>query len=197
VPDGVQGFEIDLADIEFLPAKLGEQIERFGPFDCLVANAGVTYDMLLMRNDIAEMQRVINVNLTSALVAAREVLKNMIKNRWGRIIFMGSVVGQSGSGGQVVYSATKSALIGATRSLAREVGSRGVTVNLIAPGFIDTEMTASLTQTQREGVVSLTPLARVGEPSDVASMVRFLVSDEAGFVTGAVLPVDGGLGMGN
>jgi 3-oxoacyl-[acyl-carrier protein] reductase len=143
------------------------------------------------------MRELIDVNLTSTLIIAKEVLKGMIKNRWGRIVLIGSVVGMSGSGGQVAYSASKSALIGATRSLAREVGSRGITVNLIAPGYIDTDMAAGFSQAQREGVIALTPTGRIGTPTDVANAVRFLVSEEASFINGAVIPVDGGLGMGN
>jgi 3-oxoacyl-[acyl-carrier protein] reductase len=197
VAEGVKSFQVDLADLNSLAANLTKQLEELGPVDCLIANAGITYDMLLMRSDVALMRELIDVNLTSTLIIAKEVLKGMIKNRWGRIVLIGSVVGMSGSGGQVAYSASKSALIGATRSLAREVGSRGITVNLIAPGYIDTDMTAGFSQAQREGVIALTPSGRIGTPTDVANAVRFLVSDEASFINGAVIPVDGGLGMGN
>ena len=197
VAEGVKSFQVDLADLNSLAANLTKQLEELGPVDCLIANAGITYDMLLMRSDVALMRELIDVNLTSTLIIAKEVLKGMIKNRWGRIVLIGSVVGMSGSGGQVAYSASKSALIGATRSLAREVGSRGITVNLIAPGYIDTDMTAVFSQAQREDVIALTPSGRIGTPTDVANAVRFLVSDEASFINGAVIPVDGGLGMGN
>jgi NAD(P)-dependent dehydrogenase (short-subunit alcohol dehydrogenase family) len=197
VAEGVKSFQVDLADLNSLAANLTKQLEELGPVDCLIANAGITYDMLLMRSDVALMRELIDVNLTSTLIIAKEVLKGMIKNRWGRIVLIGSVVGMSGSGGQVAYSASKSALIGATRSLAREVGSRGITVNLIAPGYIDTDMTAGFSQAQREDVIALTPSGRIGTPTDVANAVRFLVSDEASFINGAVIPVDGGLGMGN
>lgn len=195
--DGQPSYQLDLSDLAAIPALIDEIQKDMGPIDCLVANAGITNDALLMRSEVTGIEEVLRVNLTSSIVLAKEVLRGMIKNRFGRIIFISSVVALSGSGGQVSYAASKAGLIGAARSLAREIGSRGITVNVISPGFIETDMTKDLPEQARNQAKAITPLARLGEPADVGGVAAFLASDEAGYITGAVLPVDGGLGMGH
>ena len=195
--DGQPCYQLDLSDVAEIPTLIDEIKNEMGPIDCLVANAGITNDTLLMRADVAGIEEVLRVNLTASIVLAKEVLRGMIKNRFGRIIFISSVVALSGSGGQVSYAASKAGLIGAARSLAREIGSRGITVNVISPGFIETDMTKDLPEQARNQAKAITPLARLGETADIGGVAAFLASDEASYITGAVIPVDGGLGMGH
>jgi 3-oxoacyl-[acyl-carrier protein] reductase len=162
-----------------------------------VINAGTNKDALAMRLEDSDMENIINTNLMGSLRVARRSVKSMIKNRKGRIIFIGSVVGLLGSPGQMVYASTKAGLIGAARSLAREVGSRGVTVNVVAPGYVDTDMTNDLDEARKDMITSSTPLGRTASASEIAGVVRFLASEDASYITGAVIPVDGGLGMGH
>ena len=168
-----------------------------GPVEVLVANAGITRDQLLMRMSDAEFDEVLDTNLAGAFRCARRASKGMIRLRYGRIIFVSSVVGLYGSPGQANYAASKAGLVGLARSISRELGGRGITANVVAPGFIDTDMTAELPEERRAAYLAAIPAGRFASPQEVAAAVRFLASDEAGYVTGAVLPVDGGLGMGH
>jgi 3-oxoacyl-[acyl-carrier protein] reductase len=174
------------------------QIEqRYGSIDVLVANAGITKDGLSMRMSDADFESVVNTNLTGAFRAARAVSMGMLKRRYGRLIFIGSVVGMLGSAGQVNYSSTKSGLIGMARSFARELGSRGITSNVVAPGFVETEMTEVLSDDRKSKILEGIPLQRFSTPEEIAQVVSFLASSKASYITGAVIPVDGGLGMGH
>ena len=163
----------------------------------MVANAGVTRDTLLMRMSDEDWDAVIATDLTGAFRIARRAARPMIRNRFGRIIFISSVVGQLGSAGQVNYAASKSGLVGMARSLARELGSRGVTANVVAPGFIETDMTAALGEDLTRSYAAQIPLGRMGTVDDVAAVIEFLAGDGASYITGALIPVDGGLGMGH
>jgi 3-oxoacyl-[acyl-carrier protein] reductase len=168
-----------------------------GNVEVLVANAGITRDTLLMRMSDEDWDQVIATNLTGAFRVARRAARPMIRARFGRIIFMSSVVGQTGSAGQVNYAAAKSGLLGMARSLARELGSRGVTTNVVAPGFIETDMTAELSDDLVKKYAEQIPLGRFGSVDDIAGTVEFLAGDAAGYISGALIPVDGGLGMGH
>ena len=170
--------------------------EVVGPISVLVSNAGITRDTLLMRMSNEEITEVIATNLTGPIQLARQALRAMLKARYGRIIVISSIVGAMGSAGQVNYAASKAGLIGAARSLAREVGSRGITVNVVAPGFVETDMTAVLDDERKAQILQSIPAARYAAPAEVAALVRFLASADAAYITGAVIPVDGGLGMG-
>ncbi len=163
----------------------------------LIANAGITKDTLLMRMTDEEFDSVIDTNLAGAFRCARRAATGMIRKRRGRIVLISSVVGLYGSPGQTNYAASKSGLVGLARSISRELGGRGITANVVAPGFIDTEMTAVLPDEQKKAYLSTIPAGRFATPEEVASVVRFVASDDAGYVTGAVIPVDGGLGMGH
>ena len=187
----------DVTDSKSIDSAIDEIEKNLGPLDVVVINAGTNKDALAMRLEDSDMENIINTNLMGSLRVARRSVKSMIKNRKGRIIFIGSVVGLLGSPGQMVYASTKAGLIGAARSLAREVGSRGVTVNVVAPGYVDTDMTNDLDEARKDMIASSTPLGRTASDSEIAGVVRFLASEDASFITGAVIPVDGGLGMGH
>lgn len=197
LPSGIDFVRIDVADSQSIDAALSEVEEKHGAVDVLVANAGITGDALLMRMSDEEIDSVLHTNLSGSIKLARRVLRGMLKAKRGRIIFMSSVVGLMGSAGQVNYAASKSGLIGAARSLTREVGSRGITVNVVAPGFIETDMTTGLPEDTRLSILSSIPAGRYGSPEEVAHIVEFLASDMGSYISGAVIPVDGGLGMGH
>lgn len=194
---GIASVRIDVSDAESIEYAISEIESTFGPVEVLVANAGITRDSLLMRMSDVDIEETINTNLIGSIRLARRVLRPMIKAKNGRIIFMSSVVGLMGSAGQVNYSASKAGLVGAARSLTREVGSRGITINVVAPGFIDTDMTAALDETTKKAILGTIPAGRYGEPSEVAQVIKFLVSADGAYISGAVIPVDGGLGMGH
>jgi 3-oxoacyl-[acyl-carrier protein] reductase len=196
-PAGFESVIIDVGSTESVDAAIKEIDEKHGGVDILVANAGITKDTLVMRMSDEDFDSVVNTNLTGAFRVARATSKNMMKKRSGRLIFIGSVVGLLGSAGQVNYSATKSGLVGMARSFARELGSRGVTANVVAPGFVETDMTAVLSAEKQEEIRKNIPLQRFCSPEEIAKTVAFLASEAAGYVTGAVIPVDGGLGMGH
>jgi 3-oxoacyl-[acyl-carrier protein] reductase len=187
----------DVTDTKSIDAAIDEIEKNLGPLEIVVINAGTNKDALAMRLEDDDMERIIDTNLMGSLRVARRSVKSMIKNRKGRIIFIGSVVGLLGSPGQMVYASTKAGLIGAARSLAREVGGRGVTVNVVAPGYVDTNMTQDLDQVRKDMITTSTPLGRTASAAEIAGVVRFLASEDASFITGAVIPVDGGLGMGH
>jgi 3-oxoacyl-[acyl-carrier protein] reductase len=170
--------------------------KEMGRIDILVNNAGVTRDQIIMRMTDEDWDTVLNIDLKSAFLCTRAVLRYMVKQRWGRIVSIASVVGIMGNAGQANYAAAKSGIIGLTRSIAKEVGSRGITANAIAPGFIETKMTEKLDEKQRQVLMQRIPLGSIGTPADVAEAVAFLASEEARYITGQVLQVDGGMGLG-
>ncbi|MGB6384091.1 MAG: 3-oxoacyl-[acyl-carrier-protein] reductase [Terriglobales bacterium] len=189
-------FVMDVADEEQVKSGIKAAIAQFGKIDILVNNAGITRDQLLMRMKRADWDSVLNTNLTSAYLCIQQVIGSMLKQRWGRIINITSVFGQMGQAGQANYAASKAGLIGLTMAMAREVASRNITCNAVAPGFIETSMTAALSEEFKQNAVKQIPLGRVGSPEDVAAAVRFLASEEASYITGHVLNVNGGLLMG-
>jgi NAD(P)-dependent dehydrogenase (short-subunit alcohol dehydrogenase family) len=195
--EGLNVVKCDVSSSESVDQAFTEIEEKFGPVQVAVANAGITKDGLIMRMSDEDINEVINTNLIGAIRVARRATKNMMKARSGRIIFISSVVGLMGSAGQVNYAASKAGLVGAARSLARELGSRGVTANVIAPGFIDTEMTAELPAERKAEILANVPLGRYGSTEEIAEIVKFIASTQAGYISGAVIPVDGGLGMGH
>ena len=196
-PEGFLGVKCDITDQEQVDAAFDTIAEQHGPVEVLVANAGITRDTLLLRMSDDDWDAVLQTNLTGSFRVARRAAKGMLRLRKGRIVFISSVVGLLGSPGQVNYAASKSGLIGMARSIARELGSRGITANVVAPGFVETDMTAVLPEETRKQYLSQIPLGRFGLTEEIANAVRWLSSDEAGYITGAVIPVDGGIGMGN
>jgi 3-oxoacyl-[acyl-carrier protein] reductase len=191
-----QAFALDVASEESIKAGAKEVLDRFGTVEILVNNAGITRDKLVMQMKREDWDEVIATNLTGAFLLTQALLRPMLKNRWGRIINISSVVGRTGQAGQVNYAATKAGLIGLTRSLAREVASRGITVNAVAPGYIETPMTAVLDEKQTAAMMTSIPLGRPGTDAEIAHAVLYLASEGAGYVTGHVLDVNGGMYMG-
>ncbi len=194
---GLNVVTCDVSDSASVDAAFTQVEADFGPVEVLVANAGITRDKLLVRMSDEDVDEVLNTNLVGAIRVARRASRAMTQARSGRIIFISSVVAMMGSAGQVNYAASKAGLVGAARSLARELGSRNVTANVVAPGFIDTDMTAALSDDRKSQIVGNIPLGRYGSATDVAHTVVFLASDAAQYITGALIPVDGGLGMGH
>ena len=192
----VHGEVLDVADPESVAGFVARVEERHAPVTVLVNNAGITRDNLLLRMKDEEWEAVLRTNLDSVYRLSRAFLRGMMKQRWGRIVNVGSVVAELGNAGQANYAAAKAGMVGFTRALAREVGSRGITVNVVAPGFIETDMTRALPEAQREALAAQIPLGRLGAPEDVAAAVAFLCSPEAGYITGATLHVNGGMYMG-
>lgn len=196
-PEGALGIACDVTDAASVDAAFKAAEEVNGPVEVVVANAGITKDTLLLRMSEADFDAVVDVNLKGAFNVAKRASRGMLRAKWGRMIFIGSVVGLYGSPGQVNYAATKSGLIGMARSLTRELGARNITANVVAPGFIQTRMTEVLPPETVDGYKAAIPAGRLGEVDEVAAAVAFLASDAAGYVSGAVIPVDGGLGMGH
>jgi 3-oxoacyl-[acyl-carrier protein] reductase len=189
-------FPVDVADEEQVKASCKAVIGKFGKIDILVNNAGITRDQLVMRMKRADWDTVLNTNLTSAYLCTQQVIGSMLKQRWGRIINITSIFGQMGQAGQANYAASKAGLIGLTMAIAREVGSRNITCNAVAPGFIETAMTAGFSDEFKQNALKMIPLGRIGTPEDVSSAVAFLASEEASYITGHVLSVNGGMLMG-
>ncbi len=190
-----KGFMLNVVDAQSIDSVLASIRAEFGEIDILVNNAGITRDNLLMRMKDDEWEDILDTNLTSVFRLSKAVMRAMMKKRFGRIITIGSVVGTMGNAGQANYAAAKAGLIGFSKSLAREVASRGITVNVVAPGFIETDMTRALTDDQRAGILSSVPANRLGDAKEIASAVAFLASDEAGYITGETLHVNGGMYM--
>jgi 3-oxoacyl-[acyl-carrier protein] reductase len=187
----------DVTDTAQVDAAFKAVEEHFGPVEILVSNAGITKDTLLLRMSEADFSSVVDANLTAAFRVVKRATQGMLKARKGRIILMSSVVGLLGSAGQANYAASKAGLVGFARSLARELGSRSITVNVVAPGPVATDMTAALSEDRMKELTSAVPLNRVATPDEIAGVVAFLASSDGGYITGAVIPVDGGLGMGH
>ncbi len=196
-PSGALTVVADVTDAASLDAAFAEVEEKLGAVEILVANAGITRDTLLMRMSDEQFEEVVNTNLNGVFRVVRRASVGMIKKKYGRIILIGSVVGLLGSAGQVNYSSTKSALVGMARSITRELGARDITANVIAPGFIDTDMTAALPEDQQVDYKKRIPAGRFASPEEVARVVTWMASDDAAYISGAVIPVDGGLGMGH
>ena len=196
-PEGLFGVKCDVTDTAQVEAAFEAIEAEQGPVEVLVANAGITRDGLVLRMSDEDFEDVLDANLVGAFRAARRAAKGMLRLKRGRIVFVSSVVGLTGSAGQVNYAASKAGLVGMARSLARELGSRGITANVVAPGFVDTDMTAELSDDRKADIRAQVPLGRTASPDEVAGVITFLAGESAGYVTGAVVPVDGGLGMGH
>ncbi len=196
-PDGALDVRCDITDAAAVEAAFSQIEAAHGPVEVLVANAGVTKDTLILRMSEEDWSSVIDTNLTGSFRLAKRAAKGMLRLRRGRIIFISSVVGLLGSAGQANYAASKAGLVGMARSLARELGSRSITANVVAPGFVETDMTAVLTDDQKNTIKTQVPLGRYASPGEIAAAVTWLAGDGAAYVTGAVIPVDGGLGMGH
>ena len=196
-PEGFLAVRCDVTDPESVESAFTEVEAEHGPVEVLVANAGITRDQLMLRMSEEDWSAVLDTNLTGSFRVAKRAAKQMLRMRRGRIVFISSVVGLLGSAGQVNYAASKAGLVGMARSLARELGSRSITANVVAPGFVETEMTAVLPEEKKAEYRAQIPMQRYATVDEVAGVVRWLASDDAGYVTGAVIPVDGGLGMGH
>ncbi|MGI9198226.1 MAG: 3-oxoacyl-ACP reductase FabG [Candidatus Nanopelagicaceae bacterium] len=196
-PAGFNSVKMDVTDTASVEAGFTECEERYGIPEVIVCNAGITKDGLVLRMTDADFDDVINANLAGAFRTARRASKGLLKLKRGRLIFIGSVVGSIGSAGQVNYSASKAGLLGMARSFARELGSRGITANVIAPGFVETDMTAELTASRRDEIAKAVPMGRFCSAEEIATVVSFIASDAASYISGALIPVDGGLGMGH
>jgi 3-oxoacyl-[acyl-carrier protein] reductase len=197
LPKELLPVQCDVTDSAAVEAAFKEVEDAHGPVEVLVSNAGITDDPLLMRMSEESFTRVIDANLTAAYRVAKRASRGMLKAKSGRMIFISSVVGLLGAPGQINYAASKAGLVGLARSIARELGSRGITANVVAPGFIDTDMTRALSEARRTEILGQVPLARYGSPEEIAAAVTWLASPGAAYVTGAVIPVDGGVGMGH
>ncbi|MBD2760306.1 beta-ketoacyl-ACP reductase [Yimella sp. cx-573] len=197
-PEGAVAIAADVTDSASVDAAFTQAEEQLGgPIEIVIANAGITKDTLLMRMTDEEFDQVVDTNLAGAFRCARRASKGMLKLKRGRIVFISSVVGLYGGPGQANYAASKAGLVGLARSITRELGKRNITANVVAPGFIDTDMTRALPQAQQDTYLAAIPAGRFAQPEEVAKVVRFLASDESGYISGAVIPVDGGLGMGH
>ena len=196
-PPGFHSVAMDVTSSESVDSGFSYIESQWGIPEIIVANAGITRDGLVMRMSDEDFEDVIDANLTGAFRVARRATKGLLKVKRGRLIFIGSVVGSVGAGGQVNYAASKAGLIGMARSFARELGSRGITANVISPGFVETDMTAALDEKRRTDIAKSVPLARFSSPKEIADVVAFIASTRASYITGAVIPVDGGLGMGH
>ncbi|PPK66865.1 beta-ketoacyl-ACP reductase [Actinokineospora auranticolor] len=196
-PEGLFGVRCDVTDSAAVDAAFTEVEAEHGPVEILVANAGITDDTLLMRMDEEQFTRVIDANLTGAWRVTKRATRGMLRARYGRIVYISSVVGLLGSPGQVNYAASKAGLVGMARSIARELGSRDITANVVAPGFVATDMTDAVSEDRRKQILASVPAGRYASPEEIAAAVTFLTSEGAGYITGAVIPVDGGLGMGH
>jgi NAD(P)-dependent dehydrogenase (short-subunit alcohol dehydrogenase family) len=196
-PEGLLGVRCDVTSTEDVDRAFAEVEEQQGPVEVLVSNAGMTDDQLLLRMSEESFAKVVDTNLTAAYRVAKRASRAMLKARWGRLVFVSSVVGMSGAAGQVNYAASKSGLVGLSRSIARELGTRGITSNVVAPGYVDTDMTAELGEARRDELVKAIPLGRTASAEEIAGVIAFLASDASSYVTGALIPVDGGLGMGH
>ncbi|MET8323964.1 3-oxoacyl-ACP reductase FabG [Micromonospora sp. NPDC005189] len=196
-PEGLFGVRADVTDAASIDAAFTAVEAELGPVEVLVANAGMTADTLLLRMTEEQFTGVVDTNLTGAFRVAKRASGKMLRAKWGRMIFISSVVGLAGGAGQVNYAASKAGLVGVARSITRELGSRNITANVVAPGFIDTDMTAGLSEDRKAEIRKSIPAGRMASPDEVAGVVTWLASDSAGYVSGAVIPVDGGLGMGH
>jgi 3-oxoacyl-[acyl-carrier protein] reductase len=196
-PDGFNAVQMDVTDSSSVEAGFALIEQQWGTPEIIVANAGITKDTLVMRMSDEDFEDVINANLTGAFRVAKRATKGLLKIKRGRLIFIGSVVGGVGSAGQVNYAASKAGLVGMARSFARELGSRGITANVVAPGFVETDMTATLDEKRRNEIAGSVPLGRFCSAEEIADVVAFIASPQASYITGAIIPVDGGLGMGH
>jgi NAD(P)-dependent dehydrogenase (short-subunit alcohol dehydrogenase family) len=196
-PDGFNAVQMDVTDSASVEAGFASIEQQWGTPEIIVANAGITKDTLVMRMSDEDFEDVINANLTGAFRVAKRATKGLLKIKRGRLIFIGSVVGGVGSAGQVNYAASKAGLVGMARSFARELGSRGITANVVAPGFVETDMTATLDEKRRNEIAGSVPLGRFCSAEEIADVVAFIASPQASYITGAIIPVDGGLGMGH
>ena len=196
-PEGMFGVQCDITDSAAVDAAFAAVEAELGPVEVLVANAGITDDTLLLRMSDEQFERVIDTNLTGAFRCAKRASSKMLRAKWGRMIFISSVVGLYGGPGQVNYAASKAGLVGVARSITRELGSRNITANVVAPGFIETEMTDVLPEARKAEIIKAVPAGRLAHVDEVAAAVTWLASDASGYITGAVIPVDGGLGMGH
>ena len=194
--EGLFVVKCDVTDKDSVDAAVTEIEESLGPVEILVSNAGITRDGLVLRMSDDDFSEVLNANLTGGFRVARRVVKQMMRARWGRIVFVSSVVGLGGQAGQANYAASKAGITGLARSLAKEFAGRNITVNVVAPGPIDTDMLAALSDAQRTAMLDMVPLGRLGAPQEIAAAIEYLASEDAGFTTGTVLPIDGGLSMG-